>query len=93
MMPSAASREERRLEEVRFDILTCSVAANIRRHQSPGRVTRHMRRLLDTGTLTERQAVENINDAWQFAEPKSGRSRRTLPRPPQAIAAFREQKA
>lgn len=48
---------------------------------------------LDAGTLAVRQAVQKVDGAWQFVEPKSQRGRRTLPLPPQAVAALREQKA
>jgi integrase len=48
---------------------------------------------LEAGALAVRQAVQKVDGAWQFVEPKSERSRRTLPLPPQAVAALREQKA
>jgi integrase len=48
---------------------------------------------LDAGTLSVRQAVQKIDGAWQFVEPKSERGRRTIPLPPMAIETLREQKA
>jgi integrase len=48
---------------------------------------------LDAGTLAVRQAVQKIDGAWQFLEPKSDRGRRTIPLPPMAVAALRDQKA
>jgi integrase len=47
---------------------------------------------LDAGTLTVRQAVQKVDDKWQFVEPKSERGRRTIPLPAMAITAVRDQK-
>jgi integrase len=47
---------------------------------------------LDAGTLRVRQAVQKIDDAWQFVEPKSANGRRTVPLCQPAIDVLRRQK-
>jgi integrase len=47
---------------------------------------------LDAGALRVRQAVQKIDDAWQFVEPKSANGRRTVPLCQPAIDVLRRQK-
>jgi integrase len=47
---------------------------------------------LDAGTMRVRQAVQKIDGAWQFVEPKSANGRRTVPLCQPAIDVLRQQK-
>lgn len=45
---------------------------------------------LETGTLQVRHAIQKVNGTWQFVEPKTDQSRRTLHLPPITLAALRQ---
>jgi integrase len=47
---------------------------------------------LDAGTLRVRQAVQKIDDHWQFVEPKSANARRTVPLCEPVVEVLRRQK-
>lgn len=47
---------------------------------------------LDAGTLRVRHTLQRIDGAWQFVEPKTRRSARTLSLPASVVAALRMQK-
>ncbi len=48
---------------------------------------------LESGTLTVRQALQRVSGKPTLVEPKSSRSRRTLPLPTVVVARLREQRA
>ena len=47
---------------------------------------------LEAGTLRVRQAVQKIDNAWQFVEPKSANGRRTVPLCEPALEVLRRQR-
>jgi integrase len=48
---------------------------------------------LDAGTLTIQRSLQRVGGEWLFLEPKTARSRRTLPLPGPVVAALREHRA
>lgn len=95
IMPLDAGQAQRLIEHTRSDrmgpLYAVAIYTGLRQGELLG--LRWPDLDLDAGTLSVRQAVQKIDGAWQFVEPKSERGRRTLPLPPQAIAALRVQKA
>ena len=48
---------------------------------------------LDRGTLSVQRSLQRIDAEWLFLEPKTARSRRTLPLPAAVVTALREHRA
>jgi integrase len=82
--PLNAEQAQRLIENTREDRLGLLFAAAVYTGLRQGELLglRWQDLDLDAGTLTVRQAVQKIDGAWQFVEPKSDRGRRTLPLPP-----------
>jgi len=48
---------------------------------------------LDGGTLSVQRSLQRVDGAWAFVEPKTARSRRTVPLPAQVVVALREHRS
>ncbi|MEV1289970.1 hypothetical protein [Micromonospora sp. NPDC049679] len=72
----------------RFEALyVCALTVGLRRGELLGLRRSHID--FDPGTLTVRQTVQRADGRLQMAEPKTTRSRRTVPVPAQTLALFR----
>jgi integrase len=93
----ALSRGDARalLEAVRGDrleaLFTVALALGLR--QGEALALRWTDINLDDGALTVQRSLQRVNGEWCFVEPKTTRSRRTIPLPGPVTAALREHRA
>lgn len=72
-------------------LFTVALAVGLRQSEALG--LRWADVSLDAGTLAVQRTLQRVNGEWQFFEPKTARSRRTLPLPAAVVAALREHRA